>query len=84
MRQQRETTETFLKLPLSIQVKESVLDEVSFFADKYKKAKTSRERDYILRGLLHNGGTWDAITRSLIYYEEFERQVGEKLPGLWK
>lgn len=73
-----------LKLPLHIRVQESAEGEAGFFALEWMKARTPERREAVIRGLMENGGVWDIITRSLVYYPEFERQTGQHFPGLWR
>lgn len=97
MRQEKDINETdykkhmeevvggvYLELPEHILLKSSFKEEVEFFADAYNKAKTNKTKDKAIRGLLVAGSRWDAVTRSIFMYPEFERLTHEKFPGIWR
>lgn len=76
--------EDYLQLPDYLNLQSNLEAEISFYAKAWKKAKTTKQKNRVVKGLMVNAGKWDEITRSLNYYPEFERLTGESFPGFWR
>jgi hypothetical protein len=76
--------EPFLPLPNHILLMESPKDEAEFYAKAYKKSKTSADREKVMNGLLRNAAKWDVITRTINYYEWFEKGTSQTFSGFWQ
>ena len=61
---------------------ESPQEEAKWYAKKYL-AKRSVERTKFLPEVLEAGRQWDAVSRSLLFFPTFQREINMFVPMFW-